>query len=89
MQRYLIELYSLNHGLSYEHVFVYIRQLAIHLRNAMTTKKKETYQAVYNWQFIHSVTLWAKLLSALSNKNSEQINSLIYPLVQIIMGTIK
>ena len=87
MQRSLIELYSLNAGLAYEHVFVYVRQLAIHLRNAMTTKKKETYQAVYNWQFIHSVTLWAKLLSA--NSQVEQLRSLIYPLVQIIVGTIK
>lgn len=92
MQMSLVELYSTNTKLAYEHVFVYIRQLAIHLRNAMNFKKKESFQAVYNWQYVHSLILWAKMISILSNPSRDvnnHLQPLIYPLVQCIIGTLK
>jgi nucleolar complex protein 2 len=91
MQRSLVEIYSSNSKLTYEHVFVYIRQLAIHLRNALNFKKKESYQAVYNWQFVHSLVLWSKLLAAVvpSTGPNDPLRQLVYPLTQVIIGTIK
>jgi nucleolar complex protein 2 len=88
MQRSFIELLSQNAELAYNHAFVYIRQLGINLRNAMQMKKKESYQAVYNWQFVHCLNFWSKLLAAMAN-TSESLHTLIYPLTQIIVGTLK
>lgn len=87
MRRSLVEMYALDTNVSYQHVFLYIRQLAIHLRTAITVKKKENIQAVYNWQFINSLRLWGNLLAVTYNKTTMQ--QLIYPFVQVCMGTIK
>ena len=37
MRNCVTELYSMDTVSSYQHAFVYIRQLAIHVRNAMTS----------------------------------------------------
>lgn len=87
MRRSLVEMYALDVNESYQHIFLYIRQLAIHLRTAVTLHKKENIQAVYNWQFVNSLHLWAAMLSATCNK--AQLQPLIYPLIQVAIGTIK
>lgn len=87
MRRSLVEMYALDVDVSYQHVFLYIRQLAIHLRNAITVKKKENTQAVYNWQFVNSLRLWGNLLASTYNKPT--MKQLLYPFVQVCLGTIK
>jgi nucleolar complex protein 2 len=43
MRRTMSELYGLDEPLAYRHGFIYIRQLAIHLRNATNVLKKVTW----------------------------------------------
>lgn len=87
MQNSLVEIFSYNPTTTYQHGFVYIRQLAIHLRNALLQKKKESFQSVYNWQFIHCLRLWSRVLSEIPSNNT--LEPLIYPLVQVTVGVIR
>ncbi|KAI6659321.1 Nucleolar complex protein 2-like [Oopsacas minuta] len=83
----LVEIYSVDLSRGYQLAFVYIRQLAIHLRNALTSKTDETTQFVYNWQFIHSIEFWSKVLSA-EGAADTHLKQLIFPLVQVTLGAI-
>lgn len=90
MRDCVAELYALNPLASYQHAFVYIRQLAVTLRTAITTRTKDAYKAVYNWQFIHCVRLWAKVLSNQQGpmKGSKvSLADLVYPFTQVTLGT--
>ena len=87
MRRSLVEMFALDATVAYQHVFLYIRQLAIHLRNAITVNKKENVQAVYNWQYINSLKLWGNFLSATCHK--PQLHQLVYPFVQVCLGVLK
>jgi len=86
MKNSLVEMFSLNEAATYKHGFLYIRQLAITLRNAITLKKKDSVQTVYNWQYISCLQLWSQVVSDL---NVEALKPLIYPIVQINLGVIK
>ncbi|KAJ2448792.1 Nucleolar Complex 2 protein [Coemansia sp. RSA 2336] len=88
-----VELYGLDANASYQHAFVYIRQLAIHLRNSMQLRSKESFRAIYNWQFINSLAFWTEVLATYCGDRAEEeprlcatLESLVYPLVQIITG---
>lgn len=87
MRRSLAEMFAMNQEKAYNYAFVYIRQLAILLRNAITIKKKESYESVYNWQYVQSLSLWTLLVSR--TYPSTILKPLIYPLTQLIIGTIK
>eukprot|EP00041_Stephanoeca_diplocostata_P019761 m.429838 g.429838 ORF g.429838 m.429838 type:complete len:825 (+) comp21389_c0_seq2:105-2579(+) len=86
----VVELYRLDAVASYQHAFVYIRQLAIHLRNASLAKKKDTHLQVYNWQYLYAIRVWSKLLAEeVSPGTKDGLAPLIYPLVQIVTGVIQ
>ncbi|GJJ77425.1 nucleolar complex protein 2 [Entomortierella parvispora] len=92
MQNCVAQLYGLDMERSYQHGFVYVRQLAIHLRNAVLVKTKESFKAVYNWQYLHCLGLWAQVVSTHALNNAGQptaLHSLIYPLVQVSLGALR
>ncbi|KAH8831083.1 Noc2-domain-containing protein [Flagelloscypha sp. PMI_526] len=81
------EIYALPGGGAYQHAFGYIRQLAIHLRNSMKVKTKESFKMVYNWQFAHSVDFWCLVLAR--GKGEGVLKPLVYPLIQVSLGAIR
>uniref|UniRef100_A0A158QPR3 Nucleolar complex protein 2 homolog n=1 Tax=Haemonchus placei TaxID=6290 RepID=A0A158QPR3_HAEPC len=91
MHRTFAELTVLHPNLAYPYAFVYIRQIAIHLRNAIISKKrKDMVQAVYNWQMMQCLYLWVRVVSkAHAVHDCEAICELAYPLTQLIYGVLK
>ncbi|TFK69768.1 Noc2-domain-containing protein [Pluteus cervinus] len=90
------EVFCMNHVTTYQHAFGYIRQLAIHLRNSIKSKTKESYKLVYNWQYVHCVDFWSIVLARACDARNElatgkesDLKTLIYPLVQVSLGAIK
>ncbi|KAI9317580.1 Noc2p family-domain-containing protein [Dichotomocladium elegans] len=89
MRNMATQLYSIDQELSYQQAFVYIRQLAIHLRNAMQQKSNESYQTVYNWQYIHCIDFWSNVLADNCKQEESPLRPLVYPLVQVALGAIQ
>ncbi|KAF3189772.1 Nucleolar Complex 2 protein [Orbilia oligospora] len=88
-----IDLFGVDEDLSYMLGFSYIRQLAVHLRNSITNNSKESYKQVYNWQYVHSLDFWSRVLATHCDglKQAEKgkqspLHPLIYPLVQVTLG---
>lgn len=89
------ELFAINLNTSYQKAFGFIRQLAIHLRACLKTKTQESYQAVYNWQYVHCIDFWCSVLATTCDQErvAEQgqasiMEPLIYPLVQAATGAV-
>ena len=83
----LVEIYSLDYDSSYQHAFVYIRQLALLLRSALQKKTPEAFQQVYCWQYVLCLKVWVAILSsAAPQEDGALMSSLIYPLTEIILG---
>ena len=56
MENCLVELLSIDPATSYQHGFVYIRQLAVHLRTALTSAKKQAVQVEHKHLAIVFIT---------------------------------
>ncbi|KAF2680965.1 ribosome assembly protein-like protein Noc2 [Lentithecium fluviatile CBS 122367] len=90
------ELWGLDPSVGYTTGFGFIRQLAVHLRQSITNQTKDSYKAVYNWQYIHSLDFWSRVVSmhceslreAESGKESP-LRPLIYPVVQVTLGAMR
>ncbi|KAF2450464.1 Noc2-domain-containing protein [Karstenula rhodostoma CBS 690.94] len=90
------ELWGIDPTVGYTTGFGFIRQLAVHLRQSITNKTKDSYKTVYNWQYIHSLDFWSRVVSvhceslreAESGKQSA-LRPLIYPIVQVTLGAMR
>lgn len=97
MRNLAVQLYGINPTLSYQQGFVYIRQLAIHLRQAMKVRSVKNHNMVYNWQYVHCIDFWADVLNAYSGPMADEdgtvvespLHPLIYPLTQVATGVIQ
>ncbi|CAJ0606086.1 unnamed protein product [Cylicocyclus nassatus] len=91
MHKTFAELTVLHPNLAYPYAFVYIRQIAIHLRNAIISKKrKDMVRTIYNWQMMQCLYLWARVISkAHAVHDCEAICELTYPLTQLVHGVLK
>jgi nucleolar complex protein 2 len=54
----VVEMFGLDLTVSYQHMFVALRQLAVLLRSALTTKEKDAFRAVYCWQAVWCMEVW-------------------------------
>ncbi|EMC98803.1 hypothetical protein BAUCODRAFT_120104 [Baudoinia panamericana UAMH 10762] len=81
-------------GVAYTTAFTFIRQLAIHLRTSIANPGNESYKTVYNWQYIHGLDFWSRVLASHttptdSKSSSSTLRPLIYPLVQLTLGALR
>ncbi|KAK6387305.1 Nucleolar Complex 2 protein [Exophiala oligosperma] len=96
MKNSAAEIWGIDQKVSYTAGFTFIRQLAIHLRGNITKPTKDSYKTIYNWQFVHSLDFWSRVLSTHCNSLLEaqngkpsQLRPLIYPLVQVTLGVMR
>lgn len=80
----VVELLGVDLPSAYQHAFVFIRQLAMILRDAFNVKTKEAFRKVYEWKFINCLELWTGAVCAYSSE--ADFRPLAYPLTQIISG---
>ncbi|KAI9839411.1 MAG: Nucleolar Complex 2 protein [Sclerophora amabilis] len=96
MKNSAAELWGLDQAVGYTTGFSFIRQLAIHLRGSITHPTKESYKTVYNWQYVHSLDFWSRVVSTHCDSLKEAeagkesaLRPLIYPIVQITLGAMR
>ncbi|KAK5937439.1 Nucleolar Complex 2 protein [Knufia obscura] len=96
MKNSAAELWGIDQKVSYTTAFGFIRQAAMHLRTNITKPTKESYKTIYNWQFVHSLDFWSRVLSMHCNSLLEaekgkqsELRPLIYPVVQITLGVMR
>jgi nucleolar complex protein 2 len=90
------EIWGIDQNISYTTGFTFIRQLAIHLRGSIANSSKDSYKTIYNWQYVHSLDFWSRVISqhcdalveAKAGKPSA-LRPLIYPVVQITLGAMR
>ncbi|KRZ69055.1 Nucleolar complex protein 2 -like protein [Trichinella papuae] len=69
-------------SITYKNAFLFIRQLAISLRNAYTQNTKKAINSVHSWHFVQSINLWCHVL--VQHPNQRIWHPLRYPVVQIV-----
>ncbi|GMF25075.1 unnamed protein product [Phytophthora fragariaefolia] len=83
----VVELFGLDLSSSYQHAFVYIRELAIAVRKTITSPGPDTFKAVLNWQFFNQLRVWTAVVCAYPAEN--QLRALVYPLSQLLLAVVR
>ena len=98
------ELYLLAPTQGYQHAFTFIRMLAVHLRSVVRSstsgkggENQEAFRAVYNWQFVHALDFWSRVLGGACSLEMQRekaglesvLKPLIYPLTQVALGVVR
>ncbi|KAF1926211.1 Noc2-domain-containing protein [Didymella exigua CBS 183.55] len=90
------ELWGIDATVGYTTGFGFIRQLAVHLRSSITNKTKDSYKTVYNWQYVHSLDFWSRVIAAhcetlreAESGKASPLRPLIYPVVQLTLGAMR
>lgn len=68
----IVELYALDYASAYQHAFVYIRQLVLHLRSAVMKRTPESRAVVCCWQYVHCLKIWVAVLCAACGSSSNK-----------------
>lgn len=98
MKNSAAELWGLDADIGYTTGFTYIRQLAIHLRQTVNHPTADSYKTVYNWQYVHALDFWSRVLSNhcspasnhhLKAASDSPLHPLVYPLIQITLGALR
>jgi nucleolar complex protein 2 len=96
MKNSAAELWGIDQSVGYTTGFGFIRQLAMHLRSTIANKTKDSYKVVYNWQCVHSLDFWSRVLAQNCSPTREaetgkesQLKPLVYPTVQVTLGVMR
>lgn len=85
MAQCVAELYVVDPTIAYQQAFLYIRQLALHVRSAFLRKSQETTRQITSWQFMNCIRLWTRVICTMPSSTSG-IGALAFPLSQVIFG---
>ncbi|CAH0482942.1 unnamed protein product [Peronospora belbahrii] len=83
----VVELFGLDLSSSYQHAFVYIRELAVAVRKTITSPGPGTFKAVLNWQFFNQLRVWTAVVCAYPAE--KQLRALVYPLSQLLLAVVR
>jgi len=75
----IVEAFALRPAAAYRHAFVYMRQLAAHLRAAISAKSEQATRMVQSWQYLSALRLWTAVLRAHGATPTAPLYELVYP----------
>ena len=87
LQRDIAQILHIDLQKAYLTIFTFIRKLCIQLRLTIIDKTSSSIKQIYNWQFVNALILWGRVVSMYSYNSDIQL--LIYPLIQTIIGVIR
>jgi nucleolar complex protein 2 len=87
MAQCINELYQCDIAQAYQSSYLYIRQLALHLRTALLKQTSDTIKNILSWQYLNCLKLFTRIICAMPKQ--DELGPLIYPLVQIMYGVLQ